>query len=164
MTTFHPEPTTVNLTESVIAQDADADEVIDQRVFQQLLDLDEDSAFLRTVITEYFEQAERTIADMQEALSKHDFATLSSLGHFLKGSSAAVGVIKIKASCAKLQNFGERKDAQGTRTITDDEAQEMIEVLLLQMQLENEEAKSYLEALHDEYPQEESKTLDEDGE
>ena len=46
-----------------------ADEVIDYLVFDQLLKLgDGDPEFVRTVITEYCEQAERTIMDMQEAM------------------------------------------------------------------------------------------------
>jgi osomolarity two-component system, phosphorelay intermediate protein YPD1 len=43
-----------------------------------------------------------------------DLATLSSLGHFLKGSSATLGLTKVKDSCAKIQHFGQMKDETGT--------------------------------------------------
>lgn len=43
-----------------------------------------------------------------------DLATLSSLGHFLKGSSATLGLTKVKDSCAKIQHFGQGKDESGT--------------------------------------------------
>lgn len=43
-----------------------------------------------------------------------DLATLSSLGHFLKGSSATLGLTKVKDSCEKIQHYGQQKDEAGT--------------------------------------------------
>lgn len=43
-----------------------------------------------------------------------DLATLSSLGHFLKGSSATLGLTKVKDSCEKIQHYGQKKDEEGT--------------------------------------------------
>ncbi len=45
---------------------------------------------------------------------KKDLPALSSLGHFLKGSSATLGLVKIRDSCEKIQNFGQQKDETGT--------------------------------------------------
>lgn len=73
-----------------------------------------------------------------------DFPDLSRLGHFLKGSSAALGLTKVKESCEKLQHYGNRKDATGVSTITDSEAEELIRALLIQMREEYDEAESYL--------------------
>ena len=39
--------------------------------------------------------------------------TLSSLGHFLKGSSATLGLTKVKDSCEKIQHYGAHKDDVG---------------------------------------------------
>ena len=39
---------------------------------------------------------------------------LSQLGHFLKGSSATLGLTKVKDSCTKIQHFGAKKDEDGT--------------------------------------------------
>lgn len=50
-----------------------------------------------------------------------DLATLSSLGHFLKGSSATLGLTKVKDSCAKIQHFGQMKDEIGTTDEPDKE-------------------------------------------
>jgi osomolarity two-component system phosphorelay intermediate protein YPD1 len=44
----------------------------------------------------------------------HDLATLSSLGHFLKGSSATLGLTKVKDSCEKIQHYGQKRDEAGT--------------------------------------------------
>lgn len=73
-----------------------------------------------------------------------DFANLSRLGHFLKGSSAALGLIKVRESCEKLQHYGNRKDASGISTITNDEAKTLIEELLVTMKVEYKEAKDFL--------------------
>lgn len=39
---------------------------------------------------------------------------LSQLGHFLKGSSATLGLTKVKDACEKIQHFGDQKDESGT--------------------------------------------------
>jgi osomolarity two-component system phosphorelay intermediate protein YPD1 len=43
-----------------------------------------------------------------------DLSQLSSLGHFLKGSSATLGLTKVKDSCEKIQHYGQKKDDAGT--------------------------------------------------
>ena len=50
-----------------------------------------------------------------------DLAQLSTLGHFLKGSSATLGLTKVKDSCEKIQHFGAHKDETGTKDEPDDE-------------------------------------------
>jgi osomolarity two-component system phosphorelay intermediate protein YPD1 len=62
----------------------------------------------------------------------------------LKGSSAALGLIKVRESCEKLQHYGNRKDASGISTITNDEAKTLIEELLVTMKVEYKEAKDFL--------------------
>ena len=49
-----------------------------------------------------------------------DLPALSALGHFLKGSSATLGLTKMKDSCEKIQHFGARKDETGQRDVSDD--------------------------------------------
>ena len=39
---------------------------------------------------------------------------LSNLGHFIKGSSAALGFLKIQASCERIQRYGLHEDVDGT--------------------------------------------------
>ncbi|KAF9281704.1 hypothetical protein BGZ68_006463 [Mortierella alpina] len=149
MTALQSEATPVVMLEAeTLGAEEYADEVIDSRVFEQLLGLDEDIEFVKTVIKEYFEQAKQKIGEMQEAIPKKDFAKLLELGHFLKGSSAAVGIIKMKASCGRLQHYGSRLDAEGHNPITDEEALKLTEALLIQMQAENEEARNYLKRVY----------------
>jgi osomolarity two-component system phosphorelay intermediate protein YPD1 len=50
-----------------------------------------------------------------------DLPELSSLGHFLKGSSATLGLIKVKDGCEKIQHFGASMDETGTLAQPDEE-------------------------------------------
>ncbi|KAF9907308.1 hypothetical protein EC991_011130 [Linnemannia zychae] len=136
--------------------ETDADEfddngIIDHTTFDQLLEMDdeEDHEFSRSLVWNYFEQAEKTFLDMDNAMEKLDFPDLSRLGHFLKGSSAALGLTKVKESCEKLQHYGNRKDAAGVDAITNEEAETLIRALLVQMRREYNEAESYLKVFYD---------------
>ena len=46
---------------------------------------------------------------------------MSALGHFLKGSSATLGLTKVKDSCEKIQHYGQKKDEDGTQDEPDEE-------------------------------------------
>ncbi|KAG0381220.1 hypothetical protein BGX24_004359 [Mortierella sp. AD032] len=131
----------------------DDNEIIDHTTFDQLLEMDdeEDHEFSRSLVWNYFEQAEKTFDDMDEAMEKLDFPDLSRLGHFLKGSSAALGLTKVKESCEKLQHYGNRKDATGANAISNDEAEKLIRSLLVQMRREYNEAESYLRVFYDDH-------------
>lgn len=43
-----------------------------------------------------------------------DLEELSRLGHFLKGSSATLGLNKVKDSCEKIQRYGKKENEDGT--------------------------------------------------
>lgn len=51
---------------------------------------------------------------------EQELANLSSLGHFLKGSSATLGMTKVKDSCEKIQHYGAHKDDVGQPTSMED--------------------------------------------
>lgn len=39
---------------------------------------------------------------------------LSSLGHFLKGSSATLGLVRVRDGCEKIQRFGKLENEDGS--------------------------------------------------
>ncbi|KDQ62234.1 hypothetical protein JAAARDRAFT_30119 [Jaapia argillacea MUCL 33604] len=82
--------------------------------FQQILELDEDDEqdFSKGMAYAYFSQARQTFVEMTDAFSAKDLPKLSSLGHFLKGSSAALGVTKVQAACEKIQHYGQLRDEE----------------------------------------------------
>lgn len=53
--------------------------------------------------------------------SEKNLSELSSLGHFLKGSSATLGLTHVKDGCEKIQHFGAGKDETGTTDEPDKE-------------------------------------------
>jgi HPt (histidine-containing phosphotransfer) domain-containing protein len=59
-----------------------------------------------------------------------DLTKLSSLGHFLKGSSAALGVSKVQASCEKIQHYGQLRDEEENEDLTSEAALQKIKPLL----------------------------------
>jgi len=95
----------------------DLGDSIDAVTFEQILEMDDDEderEFSKSIVFGFFEQAEQTFEKMDKALEKGDLPELSSLGHFLKGSSATLGLTKVKDSCEKIQHYGQLKDEAGT--------------------------------------------------
>jgi len=122
-------------------------------VFGQVLELGEDDpSFLRGMVDAYFNQAENTFHDMDLALAEKDLGKLSSLGHFLKGSSAALGVFQVQSSCEKIQNLGQLRD--GSTTITDADAIVKIREPILRAKKEYGVAEGWLKVFLKDYPTE----------
>lgn len=46
--------------------------------------------------------------------AKEDLEELSSLGHFLKGSSATLGLVRVRDGCEKIQRFGKLENEDGS--------------------------------------------------
>lgn len=78
-----------------------------------------------------------------------DLPELSSLGHFLKGSSATLGLTKVKDSCEKIQHYGQKKDAAGTTDETDEElCLSKIKDILVVVKEEYEEVEKVLKKFY----------------
>ncbi|EJC97960.1 histidine-phosphotransfer domain, HPT domain-containing protein [Fomitiporia mediterranea MF3/22] len=127
-------------------QSSSAGSIIDMDTFRQILDLDEDEThdFSSGMAWAYFDQAATTFKEMKEALAAKDLSKLSSLGHFLKGSSAALGVAKVQASCERMQHYGQRRDEEANVDLAPEEALSRIERLLVQVKTEYDDAESWL--------------------
>lgn len=39
---------------------------------------------------------------------------MSSLGHFLKGSSATLGLVRVRDGCEKIQRYGKKENVDGS--------------------------------------------------
>jgi len=101
----------------------EASDEIDRTTFEQILEMDDDEnerEFSRSIVFDFFDQAETTFKKMDSYLAEKDLAQLSALGHFLKGSSATLGLTKVKDSCEKIQHFGAGKDETGQLDEDDD--------------------------------------------
>jgi len=115
--------------------------------FQQILELDEDSEsydFAWEMASAYMDQAEVTFEEMEGAIAKGDCKQLSSLGHFLKGSSATLGVTKVQNSCESIQHYGDLRDNKTGKVITSDVALSKISAVLKEAKEQYKEAEIWL--------------------
>jgi len=127
-------------------------DAIDREVFDQILELDEEGEegelFSKDMVDAYFEQAEKTFNDMDIALGVKNLQTLSSLGHFLKGSSAALGLTKVQLSCEHIQHYGHMKEfTRDGATVVIPEADAIVKITktLARAREEYAEAKIWLD-------------------
>ncbi|KAF3175717.1 hypothetical protein TWF106_009059 [Orbilia oligospora] len=125
----------------------DATEYVDVETFEQILEMDDgdpDQEFSRGLVTGFFEQANSTFDEMDESIQKKDLAQLSSLGHFLKGSSATLGLFRVRDTCEKIQHLGALKDETGNLDIKEEEALRKITKLLPKMKEDYNAAEDWL--------------------
>ncbi|KAI9064651.1 histidine-phosphotransfer domain, HPT domain-containing protein [Trametes sanguinea] len=150
-----PAPAPAPSTPAPAAADSEADSldaeisterVIDLDTFNQILDLDEDEThdFSLGMTEAYFTQARTTFVDMDKAFEKKDLAKLSSLGHFLKGSSAALGVSAVQATCEHIQHYGALRDEENGVDLSEADALAKIGPLLKRVKREYEVAEKWL--------------------
>lgn len=66
------------------------------------------------------EELQLTIIFSDFNRENEELETLSSLGHFLKGSSATLGLIKIRDGCEAIQRYGKNENLDGS-SLPDDE-------------------------------------------
>ncbi|KAF8273426.1 signal transduction histidine kinase, partial [Lactarius quietus] len=121
---------------------------IDISVFEQILELDDedDTEFSQGMVNDYFSQAEKTFTDMDKALEEKELETLSSLGHFLKGSSAALGLCKVQSSCEEIQHYGHLRE--GSKVIKEEEALAKISTTLARAREEYKTAEVWLKSFY----------------
>ncbi|CCH61979.1 hypothetical protein TBLA_0G00300 [Henningerozyma blattae CBS 6284] len=86
-------------------------DIIDWTILNEIIYMDEDDPdFSKSLIIQFIDQANTTFDSMQEELDNNkDLSKLDNLGHFLKGSSATLGLQRIAWVCERIQNLG-RKD------------------------------------------------------
>ncbi|KAK3387214.1 signal transduction histidine kinase [Podospora didyma] len=90
---------------------------VDNGIFSQILEMDEsetDRDFSGPLVINFFDQADETFDKMDKAVALKNLDELSSLGHFLKGSSATLGFNKIRDSCQVIQQYGHQLNIDGT--------------------------------------------------
>ncbi|KAL2835132.1 signal transduction histidine kinase [Aspergillus cavernicola] len=122
-------------------------DVIDQSTFEQILEMDEEGEhdFSQGIVYGFFEQAESTFVKMETALKERQLGELSSLGHFLKGSSATIGLTKVKDACEKIQHYGAGKDETGANDEPDEKVSlEKIGKILETAKKDYKEAEDFL--------------------
>lgn len=96
---------------------------VDNGIFSQILEMDDSEAdrdFSKPLVLNFFEQAQDTFTKMDDALRNRELSSLSSLGHFLKGSSATLGFNRIRDSCQIIQQYGHKQTIDGASEPNED--------------------------------------------
>lgn len=131
-----------------------AKDKIDPATFEQILEMDDDEEerdFSKSIVYDFFSQAESTFDKMDVSLEEKNLQTLSELGHFLKGSSATLGLTKVQESCEKIQHYGHKKDETGTKDITEEEGLTKLKDTIEQAKTEFHDVEKVLKTFyHDE--------------
>ncbi|RYO86286.1 hypothetical protein DL764_009025 [Monosporascus ibericus] len=125
----------------------DLGDAIDIVTFGQILEMDEsedDRDFSSSIVFGFFEQAEETFTQMDEALKSKNLEELYKLGHFLKGSSATLGLTKVKDSCEKIQRYGKMENLDGSPQTDEELCLYRITETLKEVKVEYAEAESTL--------------------
>ncbi|KAJ5155209.1 signal transduction histidine kinase [Penicillium capsulatum] len=128
-------------------------DLLDPATFDQILEMDDedDKDFSKGIVYGFFEQAESTFKQMETALKNEKMDELSSLGHFLKGSSATLGLVKVKDSCEKIQHLGAGQDETGTAKQPDTKVSlKSIETVLKDVKRDYAEVEVYLRRFYGE--------------
>ncbi len=79
-----------------------------------------------------------------EAKNREHLIPLSDLGHFLKGSSAAIGAKHVKELCERAQHYGHCRDEEVEEDLSLEEALKRFDPLLKDLDQEINKAESWL--------------------
>jgi len=122
-----------------------AQNIIDLNIFEQIRELDDEDSheFSHATVMEYISQVGETFSKMDKADARKDLEDLHALGHFLKGSSAALGIRKVQASCEQMQHAGHNLDVVHERKLNDKDALEMCGKILARVKGEHAEAERW---------------------
>lgn len=83
--------------------------LIEWPVFSELVAMDEDEeGFSQSLFQTFVDQVLDTFKEIEDNLKQKNFDKVSSLGHYLKGSAAALGLVKISSQCERIQNYGHK--------------------------------------------------------
>lgn len=83
--------------------------LIEWSVFSELVAMDEDEeGFSKSLFQTFVDQVLETFKEIDENLETKNFDKISGLGHYLKGSAAALGLEKISSQCERIQNYGHK--------------------------------------------------------
>ncbi|OAQ87427.1 hpt domain-containing protein [Purpureocillium lilacinum] len=120
---------------------------VDMNTFNQIAEIDDsgNSSFCISLYFDFFGQAEDTFKSMRSALDIQDYDRLSSLAHYIKGSSATVGLFKIHDGCERIERFSKQRD--GSTVVSPQDAQQstsQIRDVLVALQEHNKRAEHAL--------------------
>lgn len=85
-------------------------EIINWSILEEIIYMDDDDPdFSKRLASQFVVQADTTFAEICEELKTNkNLEELEKLGHFLKGSAAALGLQRIAWACERIQNLSKK--------------------------------------------------------
>ena len=85
-------------------------EIVNWTILDEITYMDpNDPDFSRDLAQQFFQQAETTFSEISAELNGNkNLEELEKLGHFIKGSSAALGLQRIAWACERIQNLSRK--------------------------------------------------------
>ncbi|KAF4121651.1 osomolarity two-component system, phosphorelay intermediate protein YPD1 [Geosmithia morbida] len=125
-------------------------DALDIMTFSQIIEMDDadDHEFSVSIIFGFFDQVEETLQDLDKALEERNMDEIYRLGHFLKGSSATIGLIKVRDACEKIQRYGKLENLDGTPNQDKEQMLEKIEKTTSILKSEYSRAEKGLRAFY----------------
>lgn len=77
------------------------------------LNPDDDDAFLREITTIFLEDTPVRLAELEQSLVNGDVATFARAAHSIKGSSANLGAMALRAAAEKLEHEARARGIAG---------------------------------------------------
>lgn len=84
------------------------DGIVDMEAFSQILALDETDPsreFSKALVWAWCDQAEHAVEEMEAFLASSNVTALASKAHYLKGSSASLGLINVSQTCQSIYHI-----------------------------------------------------------
>jgi len=100
------------------------------------------STFSESIVLAYIFHAETWMSEMDEAIAEGSLEKFASVGIYLEDSSAALGLLRVRAACHKLGLWAASRDPQG------DTGREEAQKLLQACRHEHELGKVFLKELY----------------
>ncbi|KAK6459474.1 putative response regulator phosphotransferase [Scheffersomyces xylosifermentans] len=95
--------------------------LVEWSVFSELVAMDEDEeGFSKSLFQTFVDQVLDTFQQLDENLKEKNLDKLSALGHYLKGSAAALGLTTISTQCERIQNYGHKFNFDNFELTADD--------------------------------------------
>ena len=87
---------------------------------RELIDLSPDKAFLEQLVSQFFEDGDRQVRDMREALDGDDCVRFKELAHALRGSAAYLGLRGLELATTSVDQMSvEQVRAQAVGLLDD---------------------------------------------
>ncbi|TRM65949.1 signal transduction histidine kinase [Schizophyllum amplum] len=141
-----PEPDAASSDESEDEESKQEDgPPVKMEIFRQILELDDEDShdFSQEMVSDFFSQARDTLQTLDDAFTSSSLTTLADRGHFLKSSSASLGIYKVQESCGKIEQYG-KKVADDGSALTTDAALKLIDALLKKVKIDIDAAETWL--------------------